>query len=58
MVISIKTEDTVIKVNIEEDATWTDAVEKFVDMLYGCGYIPYDFVYEKGVVTKLIKDHD
>ena len=53
MVIIIESEDTIVKVDNEDMVTWTAAVEKFIEMLRGCGYHPYNFEYVNGEVSRI-----
>ena len=52
MVIKIESEDTIVIVDNDDIITWTAAVEKFVEMLRGCGYMPSQFTYKDGEVIK------
>jgi hypothetical protein len=53
MVIIIESEDTIVKVDNEDMVTWTAAVEKFIEMLRGCGFLPYNFEYVNGEVSRI-----
>jgi hypothetical protein len=53
MVIKIISEDTTVIFENDEIIRWTEAVEKFIEMLRGCGFHPYNFVYENGNVNGL-----
>ena len=53
MEIIIKYDDTEVIVDNPDIETWPKAIEKFIEMLRGCGFLPYNFEYVNGEVSRI-----
>jgi len=56
MVIKIEYEDATVVVDNDDIITWTVAVERFIEMLRGCGFYPNNFEFVDGDVHKVDSD--
>lgn len=50
MVITIRYEETTVTIDRPELCSWPEAVEYFMQALWGCGFLPHDFEYVNGEV--------